>query len=117
MTTYVDDMKAAFGGMIMCHMISDSDEELHEMAERLGIDRMHHQAPPKHHSHYDISQGKRALAVRFGAVEVSQTTLACMCLHRKQFGELGTPEEAVRWRVGDEAADELARFQTPDLFG
>lgn len=116
MTVYVDDMKASFSTMVMCHMIADSEEELHQMADQLGISRSHHQAPPRHHSHYDISQSKRALAIRKGAVEISQKTLACMCMHRKEFGCLGSPEEALRWRLGDEDADELIRGKTQDLF-
>jgi hypothetical protein len=36
MTIYVDDMKAAFGRMKMCHMIADTDDELHAMADRIG---------------------------------------------------------------------------------
>lgn len=116
MTVYVDDMKARFGKMIMCHMIADSDSELHGMAERLGVAREHHQAPPKHHSHYDISLSKRAEAIRLGAIEVSQTTLSCMCQYRRHFGILGSPEAAVRWRLGDAHADKLMQSQTPDLF-
>ena len=39
MTVYVDDMRAAFRGHIMCHMIADTEDELHEMAARIGIER------------------------------------------------------------------------------
>jgi hypothetical protein len=53
---YVDEMRAAFRGMIMCHLIADSDEELHAMAARLGLKMAWHQKPGTVHSHYDISE-------------------------------------------------------------
>lgn len=71
-SVYVDDMRAPFGRMIMCHMIADSIDELHEMADRIGVARRWFQGPPKHDPHYDISLSKRTLAVKFGAKEVSQ---------------------------------------------
>lgn len=48
MTVYVDDMKANFGRMVLCHMLADSDEELHAMAARIGVARKWHQAPPRY---------------------------------------------------------------------
>jgi len=47
MAVYVDGMKAQLGHMFMCHMLSDSDEELDVMAARIGVSRMWHQAPPE----------------------------------------------------------------------
>ena len=32
-TVYVDDMNAAYGCMKMSHMLADTDDELHAMAE------------------------------------------------------------------------------------
>lgn len=58
MTTYVDDMMAPFGRLLLNHMVADSDEELHAMADAIGVDRKWHQGPPKaSSSHYDVSKG------------------------------------------------------------
>jgi len=81
MTVYVDDMRAAFGRMVMCHMWADSVEELLAMADKIGVARKWIQGHPelsfgKHRRaswvHFDIALGKRALAVRAGAVETDR---------------------------------------------
>lgn len=95
MTVYVDDMKAAFGTMIMCHMVADTDTELHAMAQVIGVARRWHQCPPKvRNSHYDIALSKRALAVKAGAVEVTQKQVAGMCQQRRLTGSMGSPNPA-----------------------
>ena len=72
MTVYVDDMRAQFGRMVMCHMMADTIGELHQMADRIGVARQWFQGPPKHrHPHYDIALSKRSLAVSAGAEEVT----------------------------------------------
>lgn len=61
-----------YGRMRMCHMIADTIEELHQMADRIGIDRNHYQGPPKTiNPHYDICTSKRSKAVDFGASEIT----------------------------------------------
>lgn len=75
MTIYVDDMRAGYGRMFMCHMIADTDEELHAMAKRIGVARRWHQKPGTPQSHYDVCLAKRALAVKAGAVEITQREL------------------------------------------
>lgn len=65
MTVYVDNMRAQFGRMIMCHMAADTHDELHDMAKRIGVARKWFQG-----DHYDICLSKRALAVKFGAKEI-----------------------------------------------
>lgn len=81
MSVYVDDMRAALGRMIMCHMWADTVDELLIMADRIGVKRKWIQGHPdlsfgKHHKarwvHFDISLTKRALAVRAGAIETDR---------------------------------------------
>lgn len=97
MTVYVDDMRAKFGRMVMCHMLADTDAELHAMAAKIGVARRWHQAPPRHDSHYDIALSKRALAAAAGAVQITWRQAGCMTLRRRATGELGPPEEAEAW--------------------
>lgn len=97
MAVYVDDMKAAYGRMIMCHMLASDDNELHGMAAHIGVARRWHQTPPRHDSHYDIALTKRALAVAAGAIEITWRQAGCMALRRRVTGELGPPEEAEDW--------------------
>ncbi len=73
---YVDDMRAPFGGMIMCHMIADTTEELNEMADRIGVKRRWIQDAGTYKEHYDIAVAKRKKAVRAGAREITQRELA-----------------------------------------
>jgi hypothetical protein len=77
MGVYVDDVRHAFGNMVMCHMWSDTEDELLAMADRIGVQRKWIQGHPtlshgKHRSaswvHFDIALSKKALAVAAGAV-------------------------------------------------
>jgi hypothetical protein len=104
MTVYVDDMRAPFGRMVMCHMLADTDDELHAMAALIGVARKWHQGPPKHDSHYDIALSKRALAVQAGAVEITYRQCATMNLRRRATGSLGAPGEAWHWLAEHRAA-------------
>lgn len=98
MTVYVDDMRATFSRMVMCHMIADTDEELHAMAERIGVARGWWQSPKRTSgSHYDIALNKRALAVRHGAVEITWKQAGAMNARRRVTGSLGAPGDAVEW--------------------
>jgi hypothetical protein len=46
MSVYGDSARNTYGRMIMCHMIADTAAELHEMADKIGVDRRWFQAPP-----------------------------------------------------------------------
>lgn len=81
MSVYVDDMRAAFARMVMCHMWADSDAELLAMADAIGVARKWIQGHPelsfgKHRRaswvHFDIALSKRALAVKAGAIETDR---------------------------------------------
>lgn len=98
MTVYVDDMKFAYGRMVMCHMLADTDDELHLMAARIGVARRWWQSPEKTSgSHYDIAQSKRAAAVQQGAVEITWRQAGAMNLRRRITGSLGPPADALEW--------------------
>jgi Protein of unknown function (DUF4031) len=61
-----------------CHMATDGDiEELHQMAQRLGLRRAWFQAGRL--PHYDLTPSKRRLAVRFGAQEREAKELLRCC--------------------------------------
>lgn len=75
MSVYVDDFRAPFGRMVMCHMAADSTEELLAMAGKIGVQRKWLQHEGEWQEHFDISLGKRALAVANGAVELTSREL------------------------------------------
>ena len=93
MTVYVDDMRAPYGRMVMCHMIADTEEELHAMADKIGIARKWFQKKASG-DHYDIALSKRALAVKYGAVEITLRECAMMCSNRRRLGVIGSPKTA-----------------------
>ena len=66
MTVYVDNARIRYGQMLMCHMVADRLDELHAMADRIGIRRKWF-----HGGHYNICQEKRALAIKAGAVGIT----------------------------------------------
>lgn len=83
MTVYVDDMRAAVGRMVMCHMIADSTEELLAMADRIGVSRRWLQKAGTTHEHFDISLTKRAAAVAAGAREITMAELGAILVTRR----------------------------------
>ena len=75
MSVYVDNMRAGYGRMVMCHMIADSRDELLAMVDNIGVDRKWIQHADTHLEHFDIALSKRTLAVQHGAVELSMRDL------------------------------------------
>ena len=71
MPVYVDEPIYQLGRMKMCHMLADTEQELHAMADKIGVARKHYQTPPRASTpHYDICKSKRALAIAYGAIPV-----------------------------------------------
>ena len=96
MTVYVDDMKAEFQSRhapgrryVMSHMIADTDDELHAMADKIGVARKWFQR-----DHYDITQSKKALAIKHGARAITLREIAYMANNRRAGYPMGTPETA-----------------------
>lgn len=92
MTVYVDDMRAQYRRMVMCHMLADTDEELHAMADKIGVARRWHQKAGTPHSHYDICLSKRALAVKYGAKEVGRAEVALVIRTKRECQSQTTPQ-------------------------
>jgi len=89
MAVYVDDMRARVDRMVFCHMVADSVEELHAMADRIGVARRWFQRP---RPHYDVCLTKRAAAIRAGALEITQRQAAVIssaCFELSARGEKG----------------------------
>ncbi len=76
MSVYVDDMHLTsmgkYGRMRMCHMVADSVEELHAMADKIMVARQRYQGPPKSvNPHYDICMKMRDRAITYGAIQIT----------------------------------------------
>ena len=69
MTVYVDNARIPFRGMRMSHMQADTLDELHAMADAIGLRRSWFQPGSRPEAaHYDVSDSKRAEALALGAV-------------------------------------------------
>ena len=94
MPVYVDDMRAPYGRMVMCHMIADTTDELLAMADTIGVDRRWIQHAGTNLEHFDVSLTKRGAAIRAGAVAVSIRALALKLRAKREAG--GGSREASR---------------------
>lgn len=71
MAVYVDGEFNHFGRMRMCHLVADTEAELHAMAGKLGLKRRWYQGNAST-PHYDVAKGKRVLAVSLGVIEITR---------------------------------------------
>ena len=111
MAVYVDDASIAArvaNGRVVCdsrwsHLFADTQQELHAFAAKLGLRRSYFQpgrsrgdGSPSPHWHYDLTAGKRAQAIRFGAQPVTSREAVGIIAARQSRGE--------RARVADQAS-------------
>jgi len=98
MTVYVDDMylypMGQYGRMKMSHLIADTDDELHAMADKIGVARKWFQG-----DHYDIAISKRELAIACGAVAITLKQCACMAALKRRGQPMGDPATAIERRT------------------
>lgn len=83
MAVYVDYMEAPFHGMIMCHMIADTHDELIEMVKKLNVKEKWIQFKGTSKEHFDICLSKKRLAIKNGAKEITWLELATKIKERK----------------------------------
>ena len=81
---YVGKNEYKYKRMVMSHMVADTYEELHSMADALGINRKHFQNKPGR-PHYDICKSNKKLAISKGATEVSDKVIINVL--RKNYGQ------------------------------
>lgn len=80
---YIDDFNANYKGMIMCHMIADTTEELLEMVDKIGVNKKWIQDAGTWQEHFDICSSKKKKAISLGAKEIPFRQLAAMRRKRK----------------------------------
>jgi hypothetical protein len=83
MAVYVDNWKAKYKGMIMCHVIADSHDELIEFMNKIGVEKHWIQHENTHEEHFDICLSKRKEAVSLGAIEINFRDYARMINKRR----------------------------------
>lgn len=87
MAVYVDDAIWSFAGRRWCHLMADTEAELHRFAARLGLHRHSYQGPPRTSApHYDITGFERDRAVRMGALAVDRAGIVAVFRRVKRPG-------------------------------
>ena len=59
-----------------CHLLADTEEELHAFAAKIGMKRAWFQDGETHSMpHYDLVANRRKMAVKLGAIEIGRKEL------------------------------------------
>ncbi|HKC28101.1 MAG TPA: DUF4031 domain-containing protein [Jatrophihabitans sp.] len=90
MACYVDTVRdypnAGLRHTRFCHLLADSRNELHQMADALGVPRRYFQDHPWRW-HHDLPEPLRARAIELGAKEITLREVGSLLKQRK--AELG----------------------------
>jgi hypothetical protein len=97
---YGDAVKSRLGHSKWCHMTADTQPELHEAAEAIGLRRAWFQNKDGITWHYDIVPSKRALAIRNGAISVDYTKMAELIGSRRAEAKMAKNEEQPDAEIG-----------------
>ena len=86
MAVYVDEPVWQWRGRRWCHLLADTEEELHAFAAGLGLKRawFQHRAERPWQDHYDLPEEVRREAVRAGAVEIDLRRVAAHLRARRE---------------------------------
>lgn len=95
MNVYVDDLiewgkRPGWPYDSACHLMADTDDELHAFAARLGLKRSWAQKmdhPRQSFHHYDLTKTKRQQAVRMGAIEITTREALALLIPVSDGGE------------------------------
>jgi hypothetical protein len=71
--------------LLLSHMVADSLDELHEMAEKIGVQRKWFQSGST--PHYDVCQTKRKLAILCGAISVDKRGMVEICKNLRKLND------------------------------
>lgn len=99
-TVFIDDMykypMGQFRRMKMSHMIATNEDELHVMAQRIGIARKWYQG-----DHYDVCMSRREDALRNGAVPVTLRQVSAMTMMHRKTGVMPNDPVAAEqlWKI------------------
>jgi hypothetical protein len=74
-----------------CHLLADTEEELHNMAASIGMKKAWFQSGDNHAMpHYDLVASKRKLAVAKGTIEIDRQQI-CDMLKKYKLNKKLTP--------------------------
>jgi len=93
MPVYVDNLYQEYRGMTMCHMMADTQAELLEMADSIGLQHKWIQCPNTIREHFDVSLSKRQKAIELGAQPITKRELVSRMLQKaKSEDDLPSPK-------------------------